>query len=137
MDDFPDEMMDGPELENAIELEECPNCGKHTLTDEGICTNCEYNDPDSDEDDDDYEDPWETMERLDQEGRGDEAYGVLLRIQGRDCKCSYCGTRFRGMPDHTVCNSCADKLERGMDLGPFDDGKDLDNEDDPTENGFC
>jgi hypothetical protein len=31
-------------------------------------------------------------------------------------KCQGCGNKVRLQPDYDYCNSCADKLERGMDL---------------------
>lgn len=45
------------------------------------------------------------------------SYQRLLARQGVDCTCEYCGTRFVGMPDHGVCNRCADAIERGFDIG--------------------
>jgi hypothetical protein len=32
-------------------------------------------------------------------------------------KCQGCGRRVRIQPQYAYCNSCATKLERGMDLG--------------------
>ncbi len=40
-----------------------------------------------------------------------------------DRTCTYCKSTFRGMPDHSVCNPCADRLERGEDMYALDDNE--------------
>jgi hypothetical protein len=51
------------------------------------------------------------------------SYARLLQRSGVECQCDYCGRKFTGMPDHGVCSSCADKIEAGWDLEPFDSEK--------------
>jgi hypothetical protein len=46
----------------------------------------------------------------------DRSYQRLLAREGVERQCCYCDATFIGMPDHGVCNSCADKLEQGWDL---------------------
>lgn len=47
---------------------------------------------------------------------GDIVYSRYYEAQKVDRTCGYCKRVFRGMPDHGVCDSCADRIERGEDL---------------------
>jgi hypothetical protein len=105
----------------------CALCGKTwepdedeeiETTDSGEpwCGDCNEND---------YESSWEDdMDAADRGGNSERAHAIFLNHYGVQRKCCYCGCGFIGMPDHGVCNSCADKLEQGMDLEYADDGED-------------
>ena len=80
-------------------MKECPNCGCEEF-ENGYCPDCEFGDDTNEFDTDD----------------DNLAYARMLNRQGVERECQYCKTKFLGMPDHGVCNSCADAVERGEDM---------------------
>jgi hypothetical protein len=54
---------------------------------------------------------WEDMDDPDMV----EFYHKVQR-ESVEKKCEACGRLVRLRPDYSICNSCADKLERGMDI---------------------
>ena len=88
----------------------CKNCKEDfidAMVEDGLCEDC-YLDLE-DGGDDYYDDSDREM-----------SYARLLNAQGMNKTCYYCGDTFLGMPDHGVCNGCADKLEQGWDLEQYD-----------------
>lgn len=55
---------------------------------------------------------WEDMDDPDNRAFYDQVQKTNVRK-----KCQGCGRMVRIQPQYAYCNSCADKLERGLDLG--------------------
>lgn len=58
---------------------------------------------------------WEDMDGPD----GDDNREFYRDVQRRSVrkKCKGCGRMVKILPDYAYCNSCADKIEKGYDLG--------------------
>ncbi len=61
-----------------------------------------------DEDDDDFDEPEELYDP-----EGNVVWSASYEGQFVERTCVGCSEKFRGMPDHGYCNSCADIRERG------------------------
>lgn len=66
------------------------------------------------DDGDEHEDPFD--QEVIYGPDGEVVYDPWYESQKVDRQCEACGRKFRGMPDHGFCDSCADKRERGEDL---------------------
>jgi len=51
------------------------------------------------------------------EGQDDVDFYFETQRKSVDKRCQGCGRMVRIKADYAYCNSCADKLERGMDIG--------------------
>jgi hypothetical protein len=61
-----------------------------------------------------YDDNFGHWSDMDQE-ENREFYNYVQR-HSIEKECRGCGRTVKIMPDYAYCNSCADKIERGMDL---------------------
>lgn len=50
------------------------------------------------------------------DSEGNVVWSQYYEGQFVDRTCQGCGSKFRGMPDHGYCSTCADIRERGGDL---------------------
>lgn len=60
-----------------------------------------------------YDDNFGHWENMDDEDH--VAFYKQVQKESRWKKCQGCGRKVKLRPDYGICNSCADKAERGMD----------------------
>jgi hypothetical protein len=53
------------------------------------------------------------------EDEDDVDFYFQVQAESVEKTCTGCGRKVKLRPDYAICNSCADKLERGQDIGDY------------------